>query len=108
MEYGKNCGCPLGSGSILVVDKSVNIYDLLISWTGFFRRESCGKCVPCREGTFRLWEIAKRFKDGKISDRDKVAIDDILWTLDNTTFCSLGKFAATAFRDAIEKLKILA
>ncbi|HAT74066.1 MAG: NADH:ubiquinone oxidoreductase, NADH-binding (51 kD) subunit [Candidatus Moranbacteria bacterium GW2011_GWF2_36_839] len=103
MEFGKECECPLGSGSILVVDKSVNIHDLLISWTDFFRRESCGKCVPCREGTFRLWEIAKRFRDGKISDRDKKAIEDILWTLDNTTFCPLGKFAGTAFRDAIAK-----
>jgi NADH:ubiquinone oxidoreductase subunit F (NADH-binding) len=106
MEFGKDCQCPLGSGSILVVDKSVNIHDLLISWTDFFRRESCGKCVPCREGTFRLWEIAKRFQDGQISDRDKEAIQDILWTLNNTTFCPLGKFAATAFQDAVEKLKI--
>ena len=103
MEFGKECKCPLGSGSILVVDKSVNIHDLLISWTDFFRRESCGKCVPCREGTFRLWEIAKRFRDGEISDRDKESIRDILWTLDNTTFCPLGKFAGTAFRDAIAK-----
>ncbi|OGI32835.1 MAG: hypothetical protein A2489_01835 [Candidatus Moranbacteria bacterium RIFOXYC12_FULL_36_13] len=103
MEFGKACQCPLGSGSILVIDKSVNIYDLLISWTDFFRRESCGKCVPCREGTFRLWEIAKRFKDGKISERDKEAIQDILWTLERTTFCPLGKFAGTAFRDAITK-----
>jgi NADH:ubiquinone oxidoreductase subunit F (NADH-binding) len=107
MEFGKECECPLGSGSILVVDKGVNIYDLLISWTDFFRRESCGKCVPCREGTFRLWEIAKRFRDGEISARDKEAIQDILWTLDNTTFCPLGKFAGTAFRDVVEKLKIL-
>ncbi|MDO9231515.1 MAG: NADH-ubiquinone oxidoreductase-F iron-sulfur binding region domain-containing protein [bacterium] len=103
MEFGKECECSLGSGSILVVDKSVNIHDLLISWTDFFRRESCGKCVPCREGTFRLWEIAKRFRDGEISDRDKEAIQDILWTLDNTTFCPLGKFAGTAFRDAVGK-----
>lgn len=96
-----------GSGAILVVDKTVNIYELLSSWTGFFRRESCGKCVPCREGTFRLDEIAQRLKDGKISDRDKIAVNDILWTLENTAFCPLGKFAATAFRDAVEKLKIL-
>ena len=107
MEFNKDCECPLGSGSILVIDKSINIYDLLISWTDFFRRESCGKCVPCREGTFRLWEIAKRFRDGKISDQDKQAVEDILWTLERTTFCPLGKFAAVAFRDAIEKLKIM-
>lgn len=105
--YSRECKIPCGSGAILVVDKSVDIYDMLMSWTGFFRRESCGKCVPCREGTFRLWEIAKRMRDGEISDRDKKAIPEILWTLQNTTFCPLGKFAATAFGDAIEKIKFL-
>lgn len=97
----------MGAGSILIVDKSVNIFDLLVSWTEFFRRESCGKCVPCREGTFRLYEIMQRFRDGQIVERDKEAIRDILWTLQNTTFCPFGKFASTAVRDAVEKLKIL-
>jgi NADH-quinone oxidoreductase subunit F len=106
LQFSKDCQIPCGSGAILVVDKSANIYDLILSWTGFFARESCGKCVPCREGTFRLHEIAERFKDGEISDRDKKAISDILWALNNTTFCPLGKFAATAFSDAVEKLKI--
>jgi NADH-quinone oxidoreductase subunit F len=95
-----------GAGAILVVDKTVNIYDLLLSWTSFFRRESCGKCVPCREGTFRLHEITERLADGEISDRDKEAMLDIFWTLENTTFCPLGKFAAVAMRDAVEKLEI--
>ncbi|MCX6761645.1 MAG: SLBB domain-containing protein [Candidatus Moranbacteria bacterium] len=96
-----------GSGAILVVDKTANLYDLLLSWTGFFRRESCGKCVPCREGTFRLNEIVERLADGEISDRDKEAMLDILWTLENTTFCPLGKFAATAVRDAVDKLGVV-
>ena len=107
LTFSRDCPIPLGSGAVLVVDKSVDIHDLILSWTGFFRRESCGKCVPCREGTFRLDEIAGRLKDGKISDRDKQAVYDILWTLNNTTFCPLGKFAATAFSDAVEKLGIL-
>lgn len=97
-----------GTGAVLAVDKTADIHELLLSWTGFFRRESCGKCIPCREGTFRLHEIAGRLKDGVISDRDKEALKDILWTLENTTFCPLGKFAATAMRDAVEKLGILA
>jgi len=105
LDFYKNAEFPLGSGAILVVDKSTDIHDLLLSWMGFFRRESCGKCVPCREGTFRLWEIAKRLQDGEISERDEMAIQDILWTLQNTTFCPLGKFAATAFQGAVENFK---
>jgi NADH:ubiquinone oxidoreductase subunit F (NADH-binding) len=107
LTYDRTSPIPMGSGSILVVDTSVNLYELLLSWTGFFRRESCGKCVPCREGTFRLHEIAARLADGEISERDKQAMKDILWTLNNTTFCPLGKFAATAVNDAIEKLGLL-
>lgn len=107
LTYSRDCPIPLGAGSVLVVDKSANIYDLILSWTGFFRRESCGKCVPCREGTFRLHELAGRLKDGTIAERDKQALEDIFWTLNNTTFCPLGKFAATAFSDAVEKLGIL-
>jgi len=101
LEYNCKAKFPVGSGAILVVDKTVDIHELLLSWAGFFRRESCGKCVPCREGTFRLWEIAKRLQDGEVSERDVAAIKDILWTLNNTTFCPLGKFAATAFGDAM-------
>lgn len=107
LTFSRSCPIPVGSGSVLVVDKTTNIHDLLLSWTGFFRRESCGKCVPCREGTFRLYEIMERFRDGEISERDKQAILDILWTLENTTFCPLGRFAAVAVRDAVDKLKIL-
>lgn len=92
---------PMGCGSILVVDKSIDIRDLLFSWADFFHRESCGKCVPCREGTFRLWEIAKRMRRGSVQQGDKRIIEDILWALANTTFCPLGNFASTAWGDAI-------
>jgi NADH:ubiquinone oxidoreductase subunit F (NADH-binding) len=105
LEYDREAKVSLGSGAILVIDKTVDIHELLLSWMSFFRRESCGKCVPCREGTFRLWEIAKRLQDGEISERDVIAIKDILWTLNNTTFCPLGKFAATAFGDAINNFQ---
>ncbi len=106
LDFNKKSPFPLGSGSIFLVDKSVNLYDLLVSWAKFFRRESCGKCLPGREGTFRLYEIIQRFQDGKIADRDKQAIDDILWTLDNTTLCPMGHFIATVMTEALKKLKI--
>ena len=101
LTYG-NCEYPLGSGSVLVVDKNADLKDLLLSWAGFFHRESCGKCVPCREGTYRLWEIAKRLKNNDLREKDRENIEDILWTLSCTTFCPLGKFAATAWSDALK------
>lgn len=92
---------PIGAGSILVVDKLANIKDLLFSWADFFHRESCGQCVPCREGTYRLWEIAKRLKNNDLKERDQKNIEDILWTLSNSSFCPLGNFAAVAWSDVI-------
>ena len=93
--------CPVGSGSIMVVDKNADIKDHLLSWAGFFHRESCGKCVPCREGTYRLWEIAKRLKKNDLREKDRENIEDILWTLSNSCFCPLGRFASIAWSDAI-------
>jgi NADH:ubiquinone oxidoreductase subunit F (NADH-binding) len=105
LAYG-NCEYPIGSGSILVVDKYADIKDLLLSWAGFFHRESCGKCIPCREGTYRLWEIAKRLKNNDLREKDRENIEDILWTLANTTFCPLGKFASVAWSDALKMFSV--
>ena len=101
LTYGES-EYPIGSGSILVVDKNADIKDYLLSWAGFFHRESCGKCVPCREGTYRLWEIAKRLKKNDLREKDRENIEDILWTLANTTFCPLGRFASVAWNDALK------
>ena len=98
--YG-SCEYPIGSGSILVVDKNADIKDYLLSWAGFFHRASCGKCVPCREGTYRLWEIAKRLKNKDSRPRDRENVEDILWTLTNSSFCPLGSFASAAWSDAV-------
>jgi NADH:ubiquinone oxidoreductase subunit F (NADH-binding) len=101
LVYG-DCEYPVGSGSILVVDKNADLKDYLLSWAGFFHRESCGKCVPCREGTYRLWEIAKRLKNNDLREKDRENIEDILWTLGNTSFCPLGRFASNAWSDAMK------
>jgi len=101
LVYGKS-EYPLGSGSIVIFDKTTNLKDFLFSVADFFHRESCGKCVPCREGTYRLWEIAKRLKNNDLRERDRENIEDILWTLSNATFCPLGNFAAAAWKDALK------
>lgn len=101
-SYSPNSKLPVGSGSVLVVDKNRRIEEILYSWISFFCRESCGKCVPCREGTFRLKILAERLKKGIFDSNDWEDMEKILWVLENTTFCALGKFAAVAWRDAIK------
>lgn len=101
-SYDKNSKIPLGQGSILVIDKNQDIKKLVSSWVNFFQRESCGKCVPCREGTFRLKLIIDRLISGDFDKNDAEDLEKIIWTLDNTTFCPLGKFAVTALKDTIK------
>lgn len=101
-SYSREANTSVGSGAVLVVSKNQNIKELMLSWMNFFSRESCGQCVPCREGTFRLKVILERLKDGDFSENDKQDFHNLIWVLDNTTFCALGKFSAVALKDVIK------
>ncbi len=99
--YPRSSYVPMGSGAILVVSKNQDIKELMLSWANFFHRESCGQCVPCREGTFRLKNIIERLNEGNFSQNDKEDFNNLIWTLDNTTLCALGKFSVIALKDVV-------
>jgi len=88
---------PVGSGSILVIDENFDLKKLVLAWSAFFRRESCGKCVPCREGTYQLHLMAEKMQLGKITAEDLGKIDDILFTMKRASFCPFGCFATNGF-----------
>jgi len=74
-----------GIGGIIIYRKDkTNLQKLLTSWIDLFAAESCGQCTPCREGTYRLKEV---FSDTKL---DWGKVDDLLFTLEQTSFCALG------------------
>ncbi|MFA5358447.1 MAG: NADH-ubiquinone oxidoreductase-F iron-sulfur binding region domain-containing protein [Patescibacteria group bacterium] len=73
-----------GLGSIVVYHASEGPKKLILNWVRFFKAESCGKCVPCREGTYRLLEILNSKKT------DWQLFEDILFALENSSFCGLG------------------
>ncbi|MBU1203022.1 hypothetical protein KKH39_03220 [Patescibacteria group bacterium] len=88
-----------GSGSIVVYDKNqTDPWDLMRNWLDFFMNENCDKCTPCREGTYRLMQMVR---DRKF---DEQILDDLLFVLENTSFCALGKSVAMPFRSAVKKL----
>jgi len=101
-QYGKDVKISMGSGAVLVVDKFQDLKQIMHSWMNFFQRESCGKCVPCREGTFRLKGIIERLCNGNFDQNDKEDFHKLVWTLDNTTFCALGKFSVNAIKDVLK------
>lgn len=91
----------VGSGAVLVVDQLVSIEDLLVSWAQFYRRESCGQCTPCREGTYQLFKIAERIKRGSAFKRDSENARDLIQVLQKTSLCPLGMMAGTSFENMI-------
>lgn len=76
----------IGAGSIEIYRKSIHPHDLLLRWFNFYDNQSCGKCTPCREGTFQLHELLKNHK--RIPWKK---IMEILDVLEETSFCALGK-----------------
>jgi len=97
LGYSSDGGIPMGSGAVLVIDESVDLKRLLLAWSFFFRRESCGKCAPCREGTYQLHLLAERIVKGKLMDGDEERLEDLIFTIRRASFCPFGSFAVNAW-----------
>ncbi len=87
-------GSILGSASIIVMDETVDM-----AWVGakviqFFKHESCGKCTPCREGTYWLEKVTDRILAGEAKTSDIDLVSNIAKNMQGTTLCALGDFAA--------------
>jgi len=94
-------GASLGSGSILVIDDSHNMVDIVAGIAHFFNHESCGKCVPCREGTYRVAQIMDKFAAGIGTQGDLEQIKKLADLMNNSCFCPLGQSATLAVTSAI-------
>jgi NADH-quinone oxidoreductase subunit F len=87
-------GSMLGSGAVIVMDDSVCMVKVAYRALKFFEHESCGKCVPCREGTGWLRKILERIEHGKGREGDIELLSDIAGVMSGRTFCPLGDGAA--------------
>ncbi|MBU1110961.1 hypothetical protein KKB83_05100 [Patescibacteria group bacterium] len=89
-----------GQGAIVVYNRQeTDLFALMEKWVNFFLKSNCDKCVPCREGVYRLAEMIEKRK------LDKEILDDILFVLEETSFCALGEGVVTPFRSLISKLR---
>lgn len=92
---------PLGSGSLVVMDESVDLRRVMLQLAEFFTHESCGKCFPCQLGTQRQMDILGRIAREGPKAADKRALLDIGFTMTETSLCGLGQTAASAVMSAI-------
>jgi NADP-reducing hydrogenase subunit HndC len=114
-EFAK-LGAPIGAGSMLVLDEDSSMIDVILYFLKFCSDESCGKCVPCREGLRQMLKVLTRIRDGKGKEGDIELLEEIAEVTGTASLCALGKTAADPllstlryFRDeyeaSIEKTK---
>ena len=92
----------LGAGGVVVFDKSRDVIEMVRKNAEFFKEESCGKCFPCREGTWRMYEILTRFSNGTAEKRDLEFLEDLAETMALTSLCGLGQAAPNSVFDTLE------
>ncbi|WP_094545682.1 NADH-quinone oxidoreductase subunit NuoF [Petroclostridium xylanilyticum] len=90
----KKVGAMIGSGGLVVMDEDTCMVEVARFFMNFTQNESCGKCVPCREGTKRMLEILERIVGGKGTVEDLDLLLDLADTISKTALCGLGKTAA--------------
>ncbi len=90
----KAIGAMIGSGGLVVMDDHTCMVEVARFFMNFTQNESCGKCVPCREGTKRMLEILERIVGGKGIMEDLDLLDELSQTITDTALCGLGKCAA--------------
>lgn len=83
----------MGSGGLVVMDENTCMVEVARFFMSFTQRESCGKCVPCREGTKRMLEILERIVDGKGVIEDLDTLEELAAMVKNMALCGLGKSA---------------
>jgi NADH-quinone oxidoreductase subunit F len=101
-ESVQEAGSMLGSASIIVLDDSASIPWAVMKTTRFFKHESCGKCTPCREGTYWMAKLAEKIATGRGSRADLDLLQDVAEQIEGKCFCLLGEFAPSAVTSGLK------
>ncbi len=87
-------GAMMGSGGMIVMDDRTCMVDVAKYFLNFLRDESCGKCVSCREGTQRMWEIVRDITEGTGKESDLALLEELAVACKDGSMCGLGQTAA--------------
>ncbi|TRZ87399.1 MAG: NADH-quinone oxidoreductase subunit NuoF [Methanosarcinales archaeon] len=95
VDYEKltEVGSMMGSGGMIVMDEGTCMVDIARYYINFLQEESCGKCVPCREGLFRLGELLTGITQGRGRMEDIPLIEDLSGMMKDASLCGLGTTA---------------
>jgi NADH-quinone oxidoreductase subunit F len=101
-ESVAEAGSILGSASFIVMDETVNMAWVSKKTIAFFKHESCGKCSPCREGTYWLRGLTSRIEAGQARPADVDLVMQVVDQMEGNCFCPLGEFAQSVPRSTIQ------
>ncbi len=98
-------GSMLGTKALQVFDQTTSVVRCVLRWTEFYKHESCGKCTPCREGTWWLVQTLERLEAGKGVEGDIELLLDQCDNILGRAFCALGDGATSPITSAIEHFR---
>ena len=98
----KKIGAMIGSGGMVVMDEDTCMVEVARFFMRFTQNESCGKCVPCREGTNRMLEILNRILDNKGTLEDLDLLEELADTITHTALCGLGQSACKPVQSTLK------
>ncbi|GGM52604.1 NADH-quinone oxidoreductase subunit F [Longimycelium tulufanense] len=101
-EGAAEAGSMLGTTAIQVFNETVSVPWAVMKWTEFYEHESCGKCTPCREGTFWLAQVLQRMLRGEGTPEDVETLLDVCDNILGRSFCALGDGATSPITSAIK------
>jgi NADH-quinone oxidoreductase subunit F len=93
-ESLSRAGSIMGSGGMIVMDEKTCMVDVAKYFLNFLRDESCGKCISCREGTQRMWQIVKNITAGRGIVEDLALLKELAIAVKDASLCGLGQTAA--------------
>ena len=98
----KSIGAMIGSGGLVVMDEDTCMVETARFFMEFTQKESCGKCVPCREGTKRMLEILDRIIANKGTMEDLELLEELANTISSTALCGLGQSACKPVQSTLK------
>lgn len=104
-ENVQRVGSQLGSASVIIIDDSFSMDWVINKTLHFFKHESCGKCTPCREGTYWMTHISDRISRGVADQADLELLNDVAHNIQGKCLCALGEFSTMAVVSGIERFR---
>ena len=98
-------GTMLGTKALQIFDETVSVVRTTLRWVEFYKHESCGKCTPCREGSWWLVQMLTRFENGTATEGDVDKMLDVCNNIGGRSFCALADGAVACVTSAVHHFR---